>query len=73
LGGLPANVATVLTNFLDEARDALHEELVSALPFGSAAESRLTVTSDSLSALRQLRSPPYPARNSRIASSRSNR
>src|SRR6187401_769618 len=38
LEGLPANVATVLTNFLDEARDTLGDDLVSAVLFGSAAE-----------------------------------
>jgi len=46
LEGLPANVATVLTNFLDEARDTLGDDLVSAVLFGSAAEARLTATSD---------------------------
>ena len=43
---LPANVATVLINFLDEARDTLGDDLVSAVLFGSAAEARLTATSD---------------------------
>jgi hypothetical protein len=91
---LPANVATVLTNFLDEARDTLGDDLVSAVLFGSAAEARLTATSDvnlilvlrafGPETLWQLsdpvvRAPPvrpviaHPARNSRIASSRSNR
>ena len=46
LEGLPANVATVLTNFLDEARNTLGDDLVSAVLFGSAAEARLTATSD---------------------------
>lgn len=46
LEGLPTNVVTVLTNFLDEARGALGDELVSAVLFGSAAEARLTPSSD---------------------------
>ena len=46
LEGLPANVATVLTNFLDEARRALGDDLVSAVLFGSAAEGRMRATSD---------------------------
>lgn len=46
LEGLPANVATVLKSFLEEARASLGEDLVSAVLFGSAAENRLTATSD---------------------------
>ena len=46
LEGLPTNVVIVLTNFLDEARGALGDELVSAVLFGSAAEARLTPSSD---------------------------
>ena len=46
LEGLPANVATVLKSFLEEAHASLGDVLVSAVLFGSAAESRLTATSD---------------------------
>src|SRR5262245_23422260 len=46
LEGLPANVATVLKSFLEEARASLGDDLVSAVLFGSAAENRLTATSD---------------------------
>src|SRR5262245_45696801 len=46
LEGLPANVATVLKSFLEAAHASLGDALVSAVLFGSAAESRLTATSD---------------------------
>jgi predicted nucleotidyltransferase len=44
--GLPANVAAVLENFVAEAKDALGTDLVSVVLFGSAAEGRLTESSD---------------------------
>jgi predicted nucleotidyltransferase len=44
--GLPAPVATVLSAFLATARDALSDDLVSAVLFGSAADGRLAPTSD---------------------------
>ena len=44
--GLPTNVASVLSSFLTAARDALSDDLVSAVLFGSAAEGRLGPTSD---------------------------
>jgi predicted nucleotidyltransferase len=46
LDGLPANVVEILTNFVDAARDALADDLVSAVLFGSAAEGRLKASSD---------------------------
>ena len=46
LHGLPSNVASVLSSFLTAARDALSDDLVSAVLFGSAAEGRLGPTSD---------------------------
>jgi predicted nucleotidyltransferase len=44
--GLPAQVAAILQNFVGEARDALGPNLVSVVLFGSAAEGRLTASSD---------------------------
>jgi predicted nucleotidyltransferase len=44
--GLPAHVAAILQNFVGEARDALGPNLVSVVLFGSAAEGRLTASSD---------------------------
>jgi predicted nucleotidyltransferase len=44
--GLPANVAAVLENFVEEARDALGPDLISVVLFGSAVEGRLTESSD---------------------------
>ena len=46
LDGLPANVATVLSDFAGKARDVLADDLVSIVLFGSAAEGRLRATSD---------------------------
>jgi predicted nucleotidyltransferase len=46
LDGLPAHVATVLSDFAGKARDVLADELVSVVLFGSAAEGRLKATSD---------------------------
>jgi predicted nucleotidyltransferase len=46
LDGLPAHVATVLSDFAAKARDVLADELVSVVLFGSAAEGRLRATSD---------------------------
>ena len=46
LDGLPGNVATVLSAFLASARDALSDDLVSAVLFGSAAEGKLAPASD---------------------------
>jgi predicted nucleotidyltransferase len=46
LEGLPSNVASVLTTFLTAAHDALSDDLVSAVIFGSAAEGQLGPTSD---------------------------
>jgi predicted nucleotidyltransferase len=46
LDGLPANVATVLSDFAGKARDVLADDLVSVVLFGSAAEGRLKATSD---------------------------
>jgi predicted nucleotidyltransferase len=43
---LPAEVATGLDTFLDAAKSALGDQLVSAVLFGSAAEGRLRATSD---------------------------
>jgi predicted nucleotidyltransferase len=43
---LPPEVAHALAGFVDAARDALGEDLVSAILFGSAAEGRLRATSD---------------------------
>lgn len=43
---LPDDVARGLQSFLDSARDALGDTLVSAALFGSAAEGRLRATSD---------------------------
>jgi predicted nucleotidyltransferase len=43
---LPPSVAAVLSGFLDSARDALSDDLVSAVLFGSAADGRLAQTSD---------------------------
>jgi predicted nucleotidyltransferase len=44
--GLPANVTAILENFVGEAQDALGTDLVSVVLFGSAAEGRLTESSD---------------------------
>src|SRR5258708_24710710 len=46
LDGLPAHVATVLSDFAGKARDVLADDLVSVVLFGSAAEGRLKATSD---------------------------
>ena len=46
LDGLPSNVVSILTDFVAEAREALNEELVAAVLFGSAAEGRLRASSD---------------------------
>ena len=46
LDGLPAHVATVLSDFVGKARDVLADDLVSVVLFGSAAEGRLKATSD---------------------------
>jgi predicted nucleotidyltransferase len=46
LDGLPQNVTAVLSAFLDTARAALSDDLISAVLFGSAAEGRLSPTSD---------------------------
>jgi len=46
LDGLPAHVATVLSDFTGKARDVLADDLVSVVLFGSAAEGRLRATSD---------------------------
>jgi predicted nucleotidyltransferase len=46
LDGLPANVVAILTDFVDAARSALADDLVSVVLFGSAAEGRLKATSD---------------------------
>src|SRR5258708_2689259 len=46
LDGLPAHVATVLSDFAAKARDVLADDLVSVVLFGSAAEGRLKATSD---------------------------
>jgi predicted nucleotidyltransferase len=46
LDGLPAHVATVLSDFAAKARDVLADDLVSVVLFGSAAEGRLRATSD---------------------------
>jgi len=46
LDGLPANVATVLSDFAGKARDVLADDLVSVVLFGSAVEGRLKATSD---------------------------
>jgi predicted nucleotidyltransferase len=46
LEGLPAQVAAVLSGFLAEARDALSDDLVSAVLFGSAVDGTLGPTSD---------------------------
>jgi predicted nucleotidyltransferase len=44
--GLPGNVAAVLSAFIGSARDALADDLVSAVLFGSAAEGKLGPASD---------------------------
>jgi predicted nucleotidyltransferase len=44
--GLPQDVAQELVAFLEAAKGALGEDLVSAVLFGSAAEARLRATSD---------------------------
>ena len=46
LDGLPAHVASVLSDFAAQARDVLAGDLVSVVLFGSAAEGRLRATSD---------------------------
>jgi predicted nucleotidyltransferase len=46
LDGLPAHVATVLSDFAGKAREVLADDLVSIVLFGSAAEGRLKATSD---------------------------
>src|SRR4051812_12577206 len=46
LDGLPAHVASVLSDFAARARDVLADDLVSVVLFGSAAEGRLRPTSD---------------------------
>lgn len=46
LEGVPANVATVLSRFVSAAQDAFSGDLVSIVLYGSAAEGRLTSTSD---------------------------
>jgi predicted nucleotidyltransferase len=46
LDGLPAHVATVLSDFAGKARDVLAGDLVSVVLFGSAAEGRLRASSD---------------------------
>jgi predicted nucleotidyltransferase len=46
LDGLPSNVVSILTDFVAEAREALSEDLVAVVLFGSAAEGRLRATSD---------------------------
>jgi predicted nucleotidyltransferase len=46
LEGLPSNVAPVLSAFLTAARDALADDLVSAVLFGSAVEGQLGPASD---------------------------
>jgi predicted nucleotidyltransferase len=46
LEGLPSNVASVLSAFLTATRDALADDLVSAVVFGSAAEGQLGPASD---------------------------
>jgi predicted nucleotidyltransferase len=43
---LPSSVAAVLSGFLSRAHDALSDDLVSGVLFGSAADGRLTQTSD---------------------------
>src|SRR5262249_20839195 len=46
LEGLPAPVATVLADFIAAACEAFASDLVSIVLFGSAAEGRLSPTSD---------------------------
>lgn len=46
LEGVPANVATVLSRFVSAVQDAYSSDLVSIVLYGSAAEGRLTSTSD---------------------------
>lgn len=46
LGGLPANVATVLSAFLKRAQSFLGPNLVSIVLYGSGAERKLSTTSD---------------------------
>jgi hypothetical protein len=46
LADLPAEVAASLNDFLAAAADALGDQLVSAVLYGSAAEGRLRATSD---------------------------
>jgi len=46
LDGLPSNVVTALSAFLSAARDAMSDDLVSAVLFGSAAEGKLGPASD---------------------------
>src|SRR5947209_2536996 len=46
LQGLPAPVATMLSRFVAAAREAFATDLRSIVLFGSAAEGKLTPTSD---------------------------
>jgi hypothetical protein len=46
LEGVPANVATVLSTFITTAIDAYSDDLSSVVLYGSAAEGKLTSTSD---------------------------
>src|SRR5262245_44573716 len=46
LDGLPSNVVAILTDFVGAARDALGDDLVAVVLFGSAAEGRLRASSD---------------------------
>jgi predicted nucleotidyltransferase len=46
LEGVPANVATVLSRFVSAVQDAYSSDLVSIVLYGSAAEGKLTSTSD---------------------------
>ncbi len=46
LEGVPANVATVLSNFVSAASAAYSSDLLSVVLYGSGAEGKLTSTSD---------------------------
>lgn len=46
LEGVPANVATVLSRFVSAVNETYSSDLVSVVLYGSAAEGRLTSTSD---------------------------
>lgn len=46
MADLPAEVGRSLATFVDAAREALGEDLVSEVLFGSAAEGRMRQTSD---------------------------